>query len=296
MTGLSQGAVVGMESATQAAKRQDHSTPRPAGGSVVTLRASAVSDFLDCPARAEARHLLHKRMPMRSRALLGIAVHASTALYDQSALDGAGITSDEAAGAAVDAINKPSDDMDWEGEEGPKEIESIAVALHGRYCSEIAPKQDYAAVEVKCERLEISDLGLALTGTTDRVRKTGEGYAISDLKTGKSAVSADGHVETKGHAFQLGIYELLAQAASGLDITGPAQVIGMTTGKTERGQRVGLGEIKETRSVLLGEEDSPGVLQVISGMIHAGSFVGNPRSMLCNVKYCPIYAQCKFRR
>lgn len=263
---------------------------------IVTIRASALSDFLDCPARAEAKHLLGLRTPMGAGAVLGRAVHASTAVFDRSKLEGGSITADEAAGAAVDAIHKPDEDVVWEEDEKPQDTEDVAVALHKRYCKEIAPRQDYAAVEVKCERLEISDLGLALTGTTDRVRRTGLGYAISDLKTGKTAVRADGRVETKGHAYQLGVYELLAERASDLPITGPAQIIGLQAGKTEKGQRAGLGEIVGARDVLVGEPDSPGVLETVAQMLHSGIFFGNPRSMLCHPKFCPIYDRCKFRK
>jgi hypothetical protein len=90
-------------------------------------------------------------------------------VFDQSTLDKKGITVKEAAAAAVDAIHKPDEDVHFgEDDASPSDLEGIAIALHGRYCNEIAPKQDYLAVEVKCERLEITDIGLALTGTTDR--------------------------------------------------------------------------------------------------------------------------------
>lgn len=266
------------------------------GRPMVEIRASALSDFLDCPARAEAKHLLGKRTPTTGAAQLGTAVHASTAAFDQSALDGAGLTIDETAAAAVDAIYKPEHDVVWDDDYPPTDAERTARALHAKYCTTIAPGQDYAAVEVKCERLEITDIGLALTGTTDRVRKTGDGYGIADVKTGKTAVGSDGHVETKGHTYQLGVYELLAERASGLPITEPAQVIGLQTGKTDKAQRVGLGEIVGAREVLVGEDDSPGVLEIVAKMIHSGLFPGNPRSMMCGPKYCPIYSTCKFRR
>jgi len=264
---------------------------------IVTIRASALGDFFDCPARAEAKHLLGRRMPSSGKALLGTAIHASTARYDSSVLTGEGITVDEAAGAAVDAIYKPNDDVQLDEDEQRSGLEKVAVALHKLYCTEIAPTQEYAAVEVQCERLEITDLGIALTGTTDRVAKMGEGFAIRDLKSGGTAVKADGHVETKGAAYQLGVYELLAERASGIPITEPARVIGLQTGKTEKGQRVGVsGPVEGARDVLLGDAESPGVLEIVSKMIHSGSFPGNPRSMLCNPKYCPIYLTCKFRR
>lgn len=266
------------------------------------IRASAFQDFLDCPARAEAKHLLKLRTPASGAIVIGKAVHASTAVFDRSTIEHAGITADEAAAAAVDAVHKPDEDVVWGEDESPTDAEHIAVALHGRYCKEIAPKQTYAAIEVQCEHLEISDLQLVLTGTTDRVRQATDPidsqprYGISDLKTGKSAVRADGHVETKGNAYQLGIYELLAEHASGIAITEPAQIVGLQVAKTERGQRVGIGEVHGVRDVLLGDQDSPGVLQIVARMIQSGIFHGNPRSMLCHEKYCPIYQTCKFRR
>lgn len=168
--------------------------------------------------------------------------------------------------------------------------------MHTKYCNEIAPQHEYAAVEIKCDRLEISDLGIALTGTTDRVRITDDGYGISDLKTGKTAVGSDGVVSTKGHAFQQGVYELLAEAASGLSITAPAEIIGMNTAKTEKAQRVGSGFISGARDVLLGDDESPGVLETASRIIHGGNFFGNPRSMLCHPTYCPQYQNCKYRK
>jgi hypothetical protein len=109
-------------------------------------------------------------------------------------------------------------------------------------------------------------------------------------------VRADGHVETAGHAMQMGVYELMAERASGLPITAPALIIGMQTGKTERGQRVATGEIHGARDMLVGEADSPGVLEIAANMIHTGTFPGNPRSQLCSAKYCPAHSTCRFRK
>lgn len=267
------------------------------GLQMITVRASALGDFLDCPARAEAKHLRGMKCPQSPGALLGTAIHRSTAVFDESTITGKGIKAGEAAAAAVDAIHKPTEEVVYGEDESAQGIEDIAVALHHRYCTEIAPKQQYVAVEVKCERLEITDIGLALTGTTDRIRKVGAGNGIGDLKSGKTAVRADGHVETKGHRYQVGVYELLAEKASGLPITEGGQIIGLQAGKTERGQRVAVSEpIEHARDVLIGEPDSPGVLEIVAHQIHAGIFPGNPRSILCHEKYCPIYNRCKFRK
>ena len=204
--------------------------------------------------------------------------------------DGAGITVDEAAGAAVDAIYRPDEDVVWGEGESKQEAEQIALSLHAKYCTTIAPAQDYAAVEVLCERLEIADLGIALTGTTDRVRRVDDGYGIADLKTGKAAVGADGMVKTSGHAYQIGVYELLAEFGAGLPITAPAEIIGLNTAKTEKAQRVGIGTVAGARNVLLGDGEQPGVLEIAARMIKSGVFFGNPRSMMCHRSYCPVWA------
>lgn len=261
---------------------------------MIALRASSLADFFDCAARAEAKHLLGLRTPTSVKALLGTAVHASTAVYDRSTIERAGITIDEAAAAAVDVLHRPDEEVILD--ESPNDIERIALALHRKYCAEVAPTQDYAAVEVTCDELVISDLAISLTGTTDRVYKSGDGYGIADLKTGKTAVNADGVCKTAGHAYQVGVYELLAQHGSGLPITEPGKIIGMQTGKTKKAQRMAIGEISGARDVLLGDEDFPGVLEMVANMVHAGVFPGNPRSMLCSEQYCPIHHRCKFRR
>ena len=79
------------------------------------LRASSVADLLDCPLRWSKRNLEGMKLPSTPPALIGTAVHASTAVYDQSELHGDGLTIDDAAGAAVDAINNPREEMNWMG-------------------------------------------------------------------------------------------------------------------------------------------------------------------------------------
>jgi len=262
---------------------------------IVTIRASSLGGLFDCPASWAAKHIDGLRTPSNAKAMLGKAIHASTAIYDQAVIDGAGITINEAAAAAVDTIHRPDEEVDWE-DESPVEAERIALSLHSKYCQQVAPLHTYLAVEVQCERLEITDLGLALTGSTDRVIQFDEGAGIGDLKTGKQAVGSDGRVKTSGHAYQMGVYELLAQQASGIKITEPARIIGMNTAKTPASQRVAIGEIAGARDVLLGDGDTPGILEMASRLIHSGDFYGNPRSMMCGPKYCPIHHSCKFRK
>lgn len=261
----------------------------------VKIRASSLSDLFDCPARWAARHIDGKLTPSTARAQLGKAVHASTAVYDQSVIDGLGLSIDEAAAAAVDVIHLPTEPVEWE-DETPSDVEKIALALHGKYCAEIAPKQSYRAVEVRCDNLEITDIGITLTGTTDRIRETDAGFSIADIKTGKAAVSATGEVTTKGHAYQIGVYELLAEFSSGLPITAPAQIVGLNAAKTDKAQRVATAEIIGARQLLVGDEDSPGILQNAATLVNSGVFWGNPKSMLCHERYCPIYTTCNYRK
>ena len=261
---------------------------------IFNIRASSLSELFDCPARWEAKNLLKMRNPSSGAAQLGTAVHAGTALFDQAIIDGNKITIDDAAGAVVDAIYQPEFDVAWDEDLQPKAAEKIALALHAKYCTEISPKQKYVGVEVTCERLEITDLGIALTGTTDRIRQLPDGrYGIADLKTGARAVGSDGRASTSGHAAQIGVYELLAEQAIGEIISAPAQIIGLQTANTT--QKVGTGEIENAKAALIGDEESPGLLEHAANVIHSGMFYGNPKSMLCSSKYCPRHATCKFK-
>jgi len=259
------------------------------------IRASSLAELFDCPARWEAKHLLGMRGPRSAAAQLGTAVHAGTAVFDQSRLEGGQpVSADDAAGAVVDAIHKPEEAVDWEDTK-PNDAEKIALALHTKYCADVAPRQHYVGVEVRCEKLELPELGIALTGTTDRVRTTPAGLGIADLKTGGRAVGADGQAVTQGHAVQLGVYELLAENAMGLHITAPAQIVGMNTGKTAAAQRVGTGDVANARAALIGTEEQPGLLEHASRLIKSGAFYGNSKSFLCSEKYCPRHPVCGFK-
>lgn len=111
----------------------------------VIIRASSLGHLFDCPASWAAVHLEGKRTSMNARAALGRAVHTSTAIFDLSVINGDGITIDESAAAAVDAIHHPEEEILWD-EDSPISAEKIAIALHQKYCVTIAPNQNYLAV------------------------------------------------------------------------------------------------------------------------------------------------------
>ena len=259
------------------------------------IRASSLPELFDCPARWEAKNLLGLRLPTSGAAQLGTAVHAGTAIFDQSRIVDAGITAEDAAGAVVDAIWHPEQDVNWE-DSSPREAEPIALALHRRYCADISPQFTFTDVEAKCNQLDIADLGITLTGTTDRVFVSTEGFGIADLKTGKNAVSTDGTVRTAGHAAQIAVYELLAEASTGRAIDAPAKIVGLQVAKTDSGRRAAVGEIVGAKELLVGTGDQPGLLEIAAQFLRSGVFFGNPRSSLCNAKYCPAYQGCRWRR
>ncbi|MNQ92173.1 PD-(D/E)XK nuclease superfamily protein [compost metagenome] len=259
---------------------------------MINIRASSLGELFDCPARWEAKNLLNIRHPSNGKAQLGTAIHAGTAAYDQAILDGSPITVDAAAGELVSTLHNPEHEVDW-SEDSPKDAEKVGLVLLSKYCQEIAPLQDYVGVEVTCERIEIADIGISLSGTTDRIRRVGDELGIADLKSGGRAVGTDGKAVTAGHGAQLAVYELLAEMQFGQPLTLPAQVIGLQTAKTTA--RVGLGEIPNVRAALIGTEEDPGLLHHAADIIHSGRFYGNPKSMLCSPKFCPRYATCKFK-
>lgn len=259
----------------------------------VAIRASSLGELVDCPARWEAKHLLGRRAPKSGAAHLGTAVHAGTAHFDRARLEGAPVSADEAAGTLIDTLFHPEEAVDWE-DSSPRKAEPVALALHARYCADLAPTRRYRGVELACEALALPELGLVLTGTTDRIRELPDGrLGVSDLKTGARAVGADGRAETRGHALQLGVYELLAEHAMGLPIRAPAEVIGM---KTQGRPIVASAEIEDARTPLVGTPERPGLLALVARLIHQGLFYGNPRSLLCTARFCPIHAECSFRR
>ena len=79
-------------------------------------------------------------------------------------------------------------------------------------------------------------------------------------------------------------------------IDAPARIVGLQVAKTEAGRRAAVGEITGAKDLLIGTEEQPGLLEIAASFLKSGVFFGNPRSSLCNVKYCPAYQHCRFRR
>lgn len=223
---------------------------------------------------------------------MGTAVHASTAAFDQGVIDGSGLTIDDTAGFAVDAIERPEEEVNWSGHRQEAAIET-AIKVHTTYCTEIAPTQNYTQVEMTMGSLKI-DMGdgiiFELTGTLDRIREVNGLQGVADVKTGVRAVSADGTVCVDKHLPQLGEYVLLAEAEFG-PMELPPAIIGLHTGGSGR---AGIGEIHGAKEALIGDESMPGILQYVAQYFKSGLFPPNPGSFLCSSKYCPFYKQCPY--
>lgn len=269
----------------------------------ITVRASSWPDLMDCPARWYAKNIENKYTPSGPAALIGTALAKSSAVFDESRMEGRGITIDESAGAAVDALRHPEHDVDWD-EEGSKwtekEAEATTVALHTMYCREISPKRTFVAVEKNLGRVEIEvpehSVTVAITGSTDRIRSKDGKLGVCDMKSGKTAVSADGRVKTQGFAPQLAAYSLLSRTVNKEPLELPAEIFGLQTGKTAKGQRVAVGECEKVEEIILGTSEKPGMIHVVAAYARMGMFPGNPKSMLCSEKFCAVYKSCHFRR
>lgn len=169
------------------------------------------------------------------------------------------------------------------------------LTLHTMYCNEISPRYKFQAVELTTKPLEIDCGGgvvIRLTGQLDRARicKTGTGVGIADVKTGGASVS-QGVAKTKGHAPQIGTYEILYEHTTGEPITAPAHIIGLKTkGKAE----AGIGEIRGAKQMMVGTEEFPGLIQIGAEMLRTGLFPPNPQSFTCSAKYCTRWSTCPY--
>lgn len=261
------------------------------------IRASSWAGLFDCAYRWEGIHILGMRNVVGLRAALGTAIHAGTAVFDQSRLHGDGLTADDAAGAMVDKLYDPENEFDPDRDDiTMKDAERIGITLVAKYCQEISPLYDFVAVEMEAKPLDIDCGGgvvIRLTGTMDRVRIrkcVGGGMGIADLKSGSAAVQK-GAAVTKGHGPQIGTYELLFEHTTGCPITDDAEIIGL---KTKGTAEIATGTIRNAKRVMVGTEDTPGLIEFAAEMFKTGRFYPNPKSLLCSDKYCPRYATCPF--
>ncbi len=269
---------------------------RPGPGDVVRLRASGLSELFDDSLRWVAKHLDGLRTPSYGRSHLGSAVHLGTAIYDQARVHGNKPDVEQAVGAYLEYL-RADENIHWV--DLPKaQAERIGLHLVMEYCQNISPQFNWVAVEAECQSFHINmpnGMVFEITGTVDRVREQDGKHGIADLKTGYRAINADGTVDVAQHGPQLATYELLemqAEESTGYRIELPAVVIGMSTSSSGE---IRWEEVDSPRSMLFGDGDNMGYLIAASEIIASQIFIGNPRSMLCTDRYCPIFNNCFYR-
>jgi hypothetical protein len=261
---------------------------------VIPIRASSFGNLFSCAHRWEAEHILGMRRPSSLRAHLGTSIHAGTAAFDQATIDGSPLSVTDAVDATMEVFDKPRQETDMRDERLPvKEAARIAVQLTMKYCREIAPTMEYVAVEMALDPLEIETHGVVirLTGNMDRARvsKTEYGHVIPDLKSG-SRLIRDGQVIIHGRAPQVGTYELLYTHTT-CEPTAGGQIIALqTTSKCE----TGVSKVFDAKSILVGDDENPGLIEVAGLMLSTGSFPPNTASPLCSERYCVRYKTCRF--
>lgn len=267
-----------------------------------TIRASSLVGLFDCPLSWYYANV--RCLPQVNNGLsgTGTAIHAGTAHFDLARLNGEVADVNEAVDVAIEVLNDPAQEIQWDSIAQHREMEQKAIKLVVKYCQEIAPTRDYVAVEMHCPPMLINTAhgAIKLTGSTDRIRKTDDGrLGVSDLKSGKLAVKngfdegEDYIASTGNHHMQLGIYTLLSENASGTIFDAPAEIIGLSTG---RECVIAISEIEDVKTALLGDgEEVEGMLDMAGKMLKEGFFPPNPRSILCSKKFCTGYSRCKYR-
>lgn len=276
----------------------------------IAIRSSSLSGLFDCPARWAAQHPAIGGLlsPSTVPSLIGNGVHAGTAVFDTDRMLNITPEIGAATDAAAELIRNPERDVSWDEMPQAKAID-LAVTLTKNYCTDVAPRFTFDVVERPMQPLDVqakNGLRIRFTGHVDRRRvetidlgphavlETRRG--ICDIKTGKRVVRSDGTVNTQVSGAQLAIYELLDlmayQTLKKPNLL-PALILAMpTAGKNLVPQAA---EVPHPHRVLVGDRENKGLIDMAADTIKSGNFWGNPRSMLCGPKYCPLYAKCRFR-
>jgi hypothetical protein len=262
------------------------------------IRASSLSGLWDCPAKWKAEHLLGMRMPSGSASVIGTAIHAGTAVFDTARLEGGAGSAEDAVDAAADAVRNPRDEVRWD-DCRPAEAIDTAARLTNAYCADIAPSFTFSKVEVRLNHLDVkatNGLILRFTGNIDRERVVDDQIGVADLKSGANLVDASGNVKVSLSAAQIGTYELITIMSDATEQKPhllPAQIIALPTKGKHQPKVATLS--RPPHSLLIGDEQNKGMIDIAADYFKNDLFVGNPRSVLCSERYCPAWSKCRWR-
>lgn len=268
----------------------------------ISIRASSLPNFFDCNERWAAQVIHGLFMPSGSSAAIGTGFHHGTAVWDSDRVINVKPSLSAALDAVAESIEKPTQEVVW-NDHTQAAAKDLAVTLVRNYTSDLTLQLDYDVVELPMDPIVVTaanGLRIRFTGQVDRrrMRVMPDGTVrkgIIDFKTGKRIVRSDGTVNTQQSGAQLALYELLELMASGT--LGkfnplPAMVLGVpTAGKA----KPAIAEIHRPHRVLVGDKDHVGAIDIIAQTVKTGAFFGNSRSQLCSNKYCPVFANCRWR-
>lgn len=190
--------------------------------SPVAIRASSWSELFDCAARWAAKNIDGVWSPPSVPSVIGTAIHAGTAAFDESSIRGCRISIADAADIAADAL-LASNQVSWTtADTSRREAEAIVISQTMEYCRAFAHYK-WVAVELTCAPLavDVDGVEIVLTGSLDRLRLfDDESIGIVDLKSGARRIDSDGIVDVVSDGPQLGAYEVLAENELGTTIDG----------------------------------------------------------------------------
>lgn len=260
------------------------------------VRASSWGRLFDCAYAWEGAHILGLSMPSGLRAQLGTGVHAGTAAFDAGRLPGGNpVSVDESADLVVQALHQPEREVDYSRDDMTlREATSIALKLHTLYCLDLSPRFEFLSVEQTLKPMHIDCGGgivVTLTGQMDRARvaNTNTGVVIPDVKTGRAVISR-GEVQTKGRSAQLGTYQLLYEHTESIPTVG-GQILALSTSSRPE---AGVSRVWDAKRVMLGTDQSPGLIEIGASMFRTGLFPPNPSSPLCSERYCARWSRCPY--
>lgn len=264
---------------------------------VGTVRASAFAGIFDCAYRWYLQQIVGMRKPASFPMHLGTSIHAGTAHFDADRLAGKIPYLDEAEEVFAERLKNPEEDVERTADDMPQaNAIAVGIKLLGKYCREISPRYQFAAVEADLGALEIyTKYGvIVVTGRSDRIRvrrEPGDLRSIQDVKTGARAAHKDGTADVGAHHIQLGIYRLIEKVRTGAAFAAADEIVGLQTTATAS---VGVSQVLRPDHCLIGTDTAPGLIELGARMLRDGIFPPNPKSMTCGEKYCAGWKVCPY--
>lgn len=252
----------------------------------------------------EGIHVLGMQSRDSGPARLGTAVHHATAIYDANREQ---MTARDAVSEFVDALHdKERGEVAWRDDLTPAAAERVGGALVNEYVRRWSPQFTFLSVEQKLPDLDMEintpagPVTVRWTGSMDRARvvRGTRAAAIVDIKTGKRAIE-HGFAKTRGHAAQVGLYQVLANADPSMpvQVDETPHILAMSTSPaTATKPQIAMAPVPGAVEQLLGAKGGDyGLMEYAALFLKTGMFPPNPRSQLCGEKYCPRWSVCKFR-